>query len=1174
MTPEPRSPLRLTWAAAVCAGSLVVGAPAWAAPPPPAGERLSAWLLRTYGPQADTTALHWRNSSEQLPQLQLRQAVLAAIESSPSMALSRAQRQPLADWVARLPLTGRLTLATHDPRALEVMPEADPIRGSADEFVRFPRPTRVLVVDEAGLPCLVEHVAGALVRDYLHACASERAPPARVDRAWIAQPDGRVQSVGLAAWNQTLQHQPGPGAWIWAPSRSARVPHELSDNLARLLATQPPPEAHPLLAGAAVQPGPVLDAGRHEPTGATLTGNDWGELGFMQTPSARMAGAGTVRSTISHVHPYTRLSVKLQPLDWFEFGFRYTDIALAGDQSYRDKSFDLKIRLRAEDARWPEVAVGLRDLGGTGLFASEYLVASKRWGNWDASLGLGWGNLGSRGNVANPLRLLGSRFERRAVADVGFGGRPNLDKIFTGPAALFGGLQWASPAGAWVFKAELDGNSYQAEPLDNPQPVDSPFNFGLVYRHSPGLALNLSWQRGNRLAFGLTLQTGLDQLHSPKLLDPAPPPLRAQTPASLPAAGWAGVAGEINRHTGWEVQSVRQVHTEAVIVAEVDQALYLEQRVERVARLLHALAPAEVRGFRLQLTRRALPLSELHIDRAEWLLQRAQAVPPSQALVATRQHGLALAPAAVEPPHWQARRATWGAHWSPTFSKVIGGPDGFLLYELGVAASAEWRPTPRTWLTGVANLRLLDNYERFDFTGLSDLPRVRTYLREYVVSSRLTLPRLDLTHARHLGGNHYASVYAGLLEPMFGGVGAEWLYRPFGRSWAFGVDVNHVWQRGFRQNFSFRDYHVTTGHATLHWDTGWNDVHAKVQVGRYLAGDEGLTLDLSRTFRNGTAIGAWATFTNVPFEVFGEGSFDKGIYVRIPFDAMLPLSSPAVADLRWTPLTRDGGARLNRPTSLFDLTQARGARALHWRAATPAPPRSAERTTGVLHEPPALPFDDPFGGLARLLGQVGDIPAATWWWAGGALLGSALLDDSADRWAARHQGGRWERLGNAASAAPLLMAAGSALLASGVAGQPAASTAQTSLLAGAGALGASLAVRALAGRSRPLQGQGSGHFSGPGPGSIRSAFPSNHSALAFALATPFARQHQMPWLYGVAAATALGRVQQREHWLSDTVAGALLGFGIGSLLSMQHEAGGGGPHIRFTGQSIQADWRF
>ena len=45
------------------------------------------------------------------------------------------------------------------------------------------------------------------------------------------------------------------------------------------------------------------------------------------------------------------------------------------------------------------MAVGARDIGGTGLFDAEYLVASKAWGPFDFTLGLGWGYLGTSGNV-------------------------------------------------------------------------------------------------------------------------------------------------------------------------------------------------------------------------------------------------------------------------------------------------------------------------------------------------------------------------------------------------------------------------------------------------------------------------------------------------------------------------------------------------------------------------------------------------------------------------------------------------------------------------------------------------------------------------------------------------------------------------------------------------------
>ena len=65
----------------------------------------------------------------------------------------------------------------------------------------------------------------------------------------------------------------------------------------------------------------------------------------------------------------------------------------------------------------------------------------------------------------------------------------------------------------------------------------------------------------------------------------------------------------------------------------------------------------------------------------------------------------------------------------------------------------------------------------------------------------------------------------------------------------------------------------------------------------------------------------------------------------------------------------------------------------------------------------------------------------------------------------------------------------------------------------------------------------------------------------------------MPWLYGVAAASAFGRVQKRDHWISDTVAGALLGYGIGSLVNDQNPEKTG-MRLSVTPQSVMANWTF
>ena len=102
---------------------------------------------------------------------------------------------------------------------------------------------------------------------------------------------------------------------------------------------------------------------------------------------------------------------------------------------------------------------------------------------------------------------------------------------------------------------------------------------------------------------------------------------------------------------------------------------------------------------------------------------------------------------------------------------------------------------------------------------------------------------------------------------------------------------------------------------------------AQVSAGQYLAGDKGVTLDLSRVFANGTRMGLWATKTNVSAAQFGEGSFDKGFYISMPFEALLTAWSAQTFTVAWQPLLRDGGARLRRGATLWGLTDMREQRA-------------------------------------------------------------------------------------------------------------------------------------------------------------------------------------------------------------------------------------------------------
>jgi hypothetical protein len=959
------------------------------------GERLSTWLLRQPA-DASAPGLAWRVPQERLAQQFLKNTLLLRIETATRRASQpeQAERYKLIRWLQGLPVTGRVALGIVDARWLQAHPEEDPVLTAGQTLVApQPRLKTVAVVRANGELCQVAHEAGRSAWDYIVACDLQ----AGYDWAWVAQPDGRTARVGVAPWTGEPSDEPAPGAWIWAAPRSMGDLVAASEGIIKFLATQgpspqgtgameaatPSPAAAPV-AGALpsplkppAQPGTTISvrpefAPRYQ--AVRTSANDWGETGLLQTPSARMGVAGDFRTSFSNVSPYMRLNFMFQPFDWLEAGFRYTSVnnRIYGisDQDYKDKSIDFKARLLKESAYIPELAVGFRDVGGTGLFSAEYLVANKRYGDLDFSLGIGWGYLGNSGNVSNPFNLLGDRFRTRPAADnaVVNAGRTNFGSLFRGPAALFGGVQWRTPWEPLTVKLEYEGNNYQNEPLKNNLPQRTPFNIGLEYRYSPNVAFSAGFERGNKVMVGVTLSSKLAALSSPKLADPPAPRFTPDPPANPP--GWASTAAEIENRTDWTVQRIAPQNAGLHIWITESNTVYREARVQQIIAVLHRDAPASAKTFIIHYNERGLAMGAQVVERAEWVAEHYQARSPAE-VRATSQREYAppgdnsedrllnrsvisskSASSTVNAPATKADPTSLGA-WqpapkkfefgiTPSFGQIVGGPDAFVLYQLGVAATVQYRFTPSTWVNGALNWRLLDNFDKFTYTAPSNLPRVRTYQREYVTTSRLTMPVLQLTHVGRLTDNQYYSVYGGALESMYAGVGAEWLYRPWRSNVAFGVDINRVRQRAFEQDFGLRDYKVTTGHATMYWNTGWNGVIATVSAGQYLAGDKGVTLNISRVFDNGVAIGAYVTKTNLSSKQFGEGSFDKGIYFSIPFDALLPRSSKFSANFTWAPLVRDGGAKLGRINQLYDMTAVRDNRAFDFGAPAMNNPRAGD----------------------------------------------------------------------------------------------------------------------------------------------------------------------------------------------------------------------------------------
>lgn len=696
---------------------------------------------------------------------------------------------------------------------------------------------------------------------------------------------------------------------------------------------------------------PPLAWGQYAPARPKFdTLSDFGGVGLLQMPSARFADEGGIAIGTSLIEPYQRTAVTLQALPWLEGTLRYTAVrnrlygpaSFSGDQNYKDRGFDVKVRLLEESRYTPQIAIGLRDVGGTGLFSGEYLVASRRFYDLDFSLGIGWGNLGTRGHIKNPLTSLSDRFKSRE-REVGRGGTVSTSAFFSGESvSLFGGINYQTPIPGLTLKLEYDGNDYSQEAQNNSQEVRSPFNFGAVYSYGDWLDLTVAYERGNRFMVHAALRSNLRTMSGLPKRDPAPEAIKPRkldadiakylmenpppvSPPGNPVLKMSQSLAELD----YKIDSIELRGKE--MIATISQPTFRNkaQAIGRAARAMANAAPQDIEQLtivnldnglqtqRVSLMRQDLEKAVRYESSPEEMARNLRIAPPSASISQAEQHfeNDTLYP-----------EFNWG--WEPAMRHHIGGPDSPYFYQLFMRLYGSAQINRKLSISGNITANISDNLDGLKLPSDSVLPRVRSDIKNYLKEGKSGVEMLQLDYLSDLGSNHFGRFSAGLYEEMFGGVGGEFLYKPFDQRWAIGADLYRVRQRDYDKRFSFRDYEVTTGHVDFYYMLPFYDITAQLSVGQYLAGDRGATLTLSRRFASGAEIGVFATKTNVSAEDFGEGSFDKGAFITVPFDTLSFFSSRNMLSMGWRPLTRDGGQRLHQSKRLYPLVSSNGRNAL------------------------------------------------------------------------------------------------------------------------------------------------------------------------------------------------------------------------------------------------------
>lgn len=634
--------------------------------------------------------------------------------------------------------------------------------------------------------------------------------------------------------------------------------------------------------------------------------SDYGTSGLIDTPTARMAPDGTLTVTAATQSRTNSYAITYQATPRLETTFRYTGY---NDYFTYDRNYEAKIKLWSENDYLPQAAIGIRDIVGTGVESAEYFVASKNFGNFDVSLGMGWGRLAGNGAFKNPLSLFSDKFENRPKFNGEIGSLSTYQFFRGEKAGLFGGVSYQLPKMPITAIIEYNPDQYDIDFMRGVARPKSPISSAVRWNPSNGISLTLSHQ--HKQEWGFELSAALDTISLP-----AKPKTRLfrssldyqvhELPAGINKFNWYDtLLYDVERSGILLIEATVDEKSKSgtIVMGNTSYTVWMDA-VSTMVKLADLHLPKIVNTLNI--------ITEEEGHRFHTLSIRRPSKSPGQ-ISQLVEHQVRVQP--IKPLDFVQHKTNFVQNkifFDINLSNRLQlfDPDDPARYQLYAEVGMRLA-LPKSWLlSGSYGGNIVHNFDESSRVSDSILPRVRSDVVKYLTEGDSGLDSLYLEKRGTLINDIHYRVYGGVLESMYSGYGGEVLYQPYQSRLAYGLSANWVQQRDYDKSFRHLDYKTTTAFASIYWASPFHNFDFAVHAGRYLAKDKGATLDIRRTFHNGWSVGLWATKTNVSAEDFGEGSFDKGMYLKIPLNGLLGTSGRSNYATRIRPIQRDGGQRL------------------------------------------------------------------------------------------------------------------------------------------------------------------------------------------------------------------------------------------------------------------------
>jgi hypothetical protein len=662
--------------------------------------------------------------------------------------------------------------------------------------------------------------------------------------------------------------------------------------------------------------------------------NSLGQTGLINIPSAEVHQEQSVYFTFNRSNYIKLGTLTVTPFDWMEasyFYYRPDDLLWGGAKGlYLDKGFNIKLSYKPKNILLPRIALGLDDFAGTGQFTREYIISTYNFNNFKLTAGLGWGKYVGTSSLKSPLSIISDKFSTRPFNEIGKGGKPSYNLWFRGPSAPIFGIEYdIKKINNLSLKFEHDpydyfkfgccGEGLSQESLSI-RKKDSDINFGLSYKYKDLGNFDLSHVKGN--SWNLSFSIGFSGTKSYRKKPKFKPIIKnnSYNQSSYKNEFYLDLLSNLNanklylqtadlNNKSLNITIESEDHFNPVIYTS--RAAFIANEVSKLNDInLDYIEVGHInRGIKINSVQYSSNDLNLTSRKPNILIKRNTLIQDKN-LKSHTDH--VFKPRVIFPVIMNK--------FSPAVRAHVGSPERFIYTGLGIKATTEIQFNRNVVFYSVIGKSLTDNFDRKRSVPNSRLAKVRTEIVDYLqeTSDDIYVSSMTIEGIWSPYNNIYTKLSLGYLEPMYGGISTELMYKPFRGNVAFSYEYNDVKKRSFDQKFSFSEYKISTNHMNVAYYHPKTNILTKWSYGKYLAGDIGYTLDLSRRMPSGWRAGFWFSNTNVSAEEFGEGSFDKGFYINVPMNIFSKAYVKNVQGFSLRTMTRDGGQKLELNNRLID----------------------------------------------------------------------------------------------------------------------------------------------------------------------------------------------------------------------------------------------------------------